>query len=107
MRSILIYRKTIAHLPGRFYNMAEPLSDGFTLPALQEHLDELRAGEVVYIKQADFNRLFGVNDAALGRLKNFAAGHDCMAIWTRYGLQFQKQQGPAKAVRSRPAPQRG
>ncbi len=46
-----------------------------TLPDLEERLQELRDGGLVQISRSEHERLFGLNDAALGRLRNFARGH--------------------------------
>lgn len=50
-----------------------------TLPNLEERLQELQDGALVQISRRDYERLFGLNDAALGRLRNFARGHQCVA----------------------------
>ena len=50
-----------------------------TLPDLEERLQELQDGALVQISRSDYERLFGLNDAALGRLRNFARGHQRIA----------------------------
>ncbi len=62
-----------------------------TLPDLQARLDSLEPGDVVYIARKEFARLFGTNDAALGRLKIFVEGHNCVATWDKAGLKLRKQ----------------
>jgi hypothetical protein len=42
----------------------------FTLPDLEERLDALAEGALHQITRHDYERLFGVNNAALGRLRN-------------------------------------
>jgi hypothetical protein len=51
----------------------------FTLPELQEKLDGLQEGSLFQISARDYERLFGTNSAAVGRLRNFARGHACVA----------------------------
>jgi hypothetical protein len=68
--------------------MTDPIP--FTLPSLQKRLDDLEPDEMLVVSKADFDRLFGVDDAAVGRLKNFADGHNCMATWSRSDLRFRK-----------------
>ena len=63
-----------------------------TLPDLQARLDMLEPGDVVHLARKEFVRLFGTNDAALGRLKIFVKGHNCVATWDKAGLQFRKQE---------------
>ncbi len=62
-----------------------------TLPDLQARLDGLEPGDVVYMARKEFARLFGTNDAALGRLKIFVEGHNCAATWDKAGLKLRKQ----------------
>ncbi|HEX2726687.1 MAG TPA: hypothetical protein VHN20_12780 [Beijerinckiaceae bacterium] len=68
-----------------------------TLPDLQAHLDHLRPGDQLSIPSADYARLFGENDAAMGRMKNFALAHGCTISWTTSGpvLSRLPQQVPA------------
>jgi hypothetical protein len=56
-----------------------------TLPDLQAYLDQLRPGDQLGIPSDDYARLFGENDAAIGRMKNFAVAHGCMLSWTPSG----------------------
>ncbi len=62
-----------------------------TLPDLQEHLDELVPGAELHLVLSDVERLFGVNDVATARLRNFAASHNCVFAWSPTGVQFLKQ----------------
>ena len=50
----------------------------FTLPELEERLDRLTAGSLFEIGSGDYERLFGSNDAAVARLRNFARSHACV-----------------------------
>jgi hypothetical protein len=50
-----------------------------TLPELDRKLDNLPQRAVHQIARGDYERLFGFNDAALGRLRNFAKNHACVA----------------------------
>ena len=44
----------------------------FTLPELQQQLDNLAEGALLQISGWDYERLFGTNDVAATRLRNFA-----------------------------------
>ena len=59
---------------------AATMSEFQALPELQECPDEMRP--------RGFAHLFGVNDAALSRLKNFSDGRNRLAVWTRYDLEL-------------------
>lgn len=62
-----------------------------TLPALQAFLDGLGTGQGLRLTNADCDRLFGVDDALLGRVRNFAQGHGCIVVWDDDGLTFCRQ----------------
>jgi len=62
-----------------------------TLPALQASLDGLGAGQSLHLTNADCDRLFGVNDAFVARVANFARGHNCIVVWDAHGLTFRRQ----------------
>lgn len=64
------------------------MREHITLPELEANLDRLEPGQVVYISHQEFTHLFGVNDAARSRLKNFASAHSCSTNWDRTGLRF-------------------
>ena len=66
--------------------MNEPL----TLPLLQMQLDHLVPGQGVYLAMPDVERIFGLNDVATGRIRNFARGHDCAFAWSDAGVEFVK-----------------
>lgn len=66
--------------------MSEPL----TMPALDDELSQLQPGHTFPLTNADFVRLFGTNDAARGRLRNFARGHNCVTTRAKGGVQFKK-----------------
>ncbi|WP_257165799.1 hypothetical protein [Bradyrhizobium sp. SRS-191] len=70
--------------------MSEPLS----LPLLQMQLDHLVPGQGLHLVMADVERLFGYNDVATGRIRNFADGHGCMFAWCATGVQFVKLASP-------------
>lgn len=78
--------------------MSEPVN----LPTLQDRLDRLLPGDTVFVRHADFIRLFGTNDVALGRLSHFAKGHNCLATWSRSGLTLEKLSPPRKGKSDRP-----
>ncbi|OAE99924.1 hypothetical protein AYJ54_32065 [Bradyrhizobium centrolobii] len=63
----------------------------FTLPDLEEKLQALQDGALVQIRRRDYERLFGLNDAALGRLRNFAHGHKCVASFADTAILFRKR----------------
>ncbi|MET4724500.1 hypothetical protein ABIF63_008606 [Bradyrhizobium japonicum] len=63
----------------------------FALPDLEERLRELGEGAVVQISRRDCKRLFGLNDAALGRLRNFASSHQCVASFADTAVLFRKR----------------
>jgi hypothetical protein len=62
-----------------------------TLPDLEERLQELQGGAIVQITRCDYERLFGLNDAALGRLRNFARGHQYVASFAGTAILFRKR----------------
>jgi len=62
----------------------------FTLPELEHKLDELKGGTLLRIGRQDYERLFGLNDAALGRLRNFARSHRCTASFADTAVLFRK-----------------
>jgi len=66
--------------------MIEPLS----LPLLQMQLDCLVPGQGLHLATSDVEQMFGLNDVAAGRIKNFAEGHGCMFAWSGSGVQFVK-----------------
>jgi hypothetical protein len=63
----------------------------FTLPELQERLDGLMAGSLFEIGSRDYERLFGTNDAAAARLRNFARSHACVVSHSNGAILFRKQ----------------
>jgi hypothetical protein len=63
----------------------------FTLPDLQEKLDGLNEGSLVEISSRDFERLFGTNDVAATRLRNFAKSHSCVITHVNDAILFRKQ----------------
>jgi hypothetical protein len=63
----------------------------FTVPDLEDRLRALPAGALLRISRQDYERLFGLNDAALGRLRNFARGHQCVASFADTAIVFRKR----------------
>lgn len=63
----------------------------FTLPELDETLASLPHGALHHITRSDYERLFGVNDAGLERLRNFAKGHACVASFADHLILFRKK----------------
>jgi len=63
----------------------------FTLVELQLRLDALYEGAVLQIAHRDYERLFGVNDVAMGRLRRFAKGHACAASFADGPVLFRKK----------------
>jgi len=66
-----------------------------TLPELDRTLDELPEGAVHHVTRRDYERLFGFNDAALGRLRIFAKGHACIPSFTDEAILFRKGLRPS------------
>lgn len=66
----------------------------FTLPDLEQTLSDLEDGSTHRLRRHDYERLFGENDAALGRLRNFAKGADCVASFSDHGIIFRKRSRP-------------
>jgi len=63
----------------------------FTRPELQDKLDCLAEGALLQIGAQDYERLFGTNDAAAGRLRNFARSHGCVASRCDGAILFRKK----------------
>ena len=63
----------------------------FTLPELEHNLDALTEGDLLQITRTDYERLFGLNDAARGRLRNFASSHACVASFADEAVLFRKR----------------
>jgi hypothetical protein len=63
----------------------------FTLPELEQVLDALYEGAQHHITRQDYERLFGANDAAVGRLHNFAKAHACAASFSDEAILFRRQ----------------
>ncbi|MGH1570422.1 hypothetical protein ACRAWG_06825 [Methylobacterium sp. P31] len=60
------------------------------LPDLQAALDRLGMEHTLRLTLDDCDRLFGINDAVVGQVSNFARGHGCTAIWDASGLLFRR-----------------
>jgi hypothetical protein len=76
----------------------------FTLPDLEEKLESLADGSLFDITARDYERLFGINEAAMGRLRNFAQSHDCIVSFGDHGVIFRrkvriKQETPQAALK--------
>lgn len=71
-----------------------------TLPELERQLDGLQEGGLHEISRVEYERLFGMNDAAMGRLRNFSKSHACVASFTDNHILFRKKFQTA-SVRSR------
>jgi len=63
----------------------------FTLPELEERLDRLTSGSLFEIGAGYYERLFGTNDAAVARLRNFARSHACVVSHSNNTILFRKQ----------------
>lgn len=63
----------------------------FTLPELESRLHVLTDGEIFTVSSRDYERLFGLNDAAVGRLRNFAKAHACVISHADHGIVFRKE----------------
>ena len=75
------------------------MRSNFTLPDLETRLQELQDGALVQISLRDYERLFGLNDAALGRLRNFCRGHQCVASFADTAILFRKRVAPVDEKR--------
>ncbi len=64
---------------------------GFTLPDLEHELEALVEGGLHQITRRDYERLFGTNDVALARLRNFAKSHACVASFADDAVLFRRQ----------------
>ncbi|SFP09730.1 hypothetical protein SAMN05216330_105587 [Bradyrhizobium sp. Ghvi] len=71
--------------------MGRPMRRNFTLPELEQELFNLHEGAVHRMLRCDYERLFGENDAALGRLRNFAKSHDCVANFAEDAILFRRR----------------
>ena len=71
-----------------------------TLPDLQAELDQLVPGAALHLELSEVERLFGVNDVAAGRLRAFAAGHDCIFTWSPSGVEFLRRLAPRVGLSS-------
>lgn len=69
----------------------KPMRRNFTLPELQGKLDDLAEGGLFQITTLDYARLFGSNDVAATRLRNFARSHACIASYSDGAILFRKQ----------------
>jgi hypothetical protein len=63
----------------------------FTLPELENKLESLVEGALLAISARDYERLFGTNDAAFGRVRNFAKAHSCVTSPAEHGILFRKE----------------
>ena len=48
-------------------------------------------GEIAALSRSDYTCLFGLNDAAKGRLMNVARLHNCSTVWAGETLVFRKR----------------
>ncbi|MCC8982622.1 hypothetical protein [Bradyrhizobium acaciae] len=71
----------------------------FTLPELEHELGCLEEGAVHHMMRRDYERLFGENDAALRRLRNFAKSHDCVASFADEQILFRKLVSATESAR--------
>jgi hypothetical protein len=62
----------------------------FTLPELLEKLDGLAEGALLQITSRGYARLFGANDVAATRVRNFARSHACVASHADGAILFRK-----------------
>ena len=62
----------------------------FTLPELEQNLEALQEGGMLQMSREDYERLFGTNSAALGRLRNFVKGHECVASFADDTVIFRR-----------------
>lgn len=70
----------------------------FTLPDLERTLDALAEGALDQMARRDYERLFGMNDVARGRLRHFAKSHGCVASFADDVILFRRQLGSLSRV---------
>lgn len=63
-----------------------------SLQGLDHLLTQLPVGGQVAISKADFDRIFGINDAAPRRLVHFGRGHDCDTATSADIVTFTKRE---------------
>ena len=63
----------------------------FTLPELEQRLSALAEGAMCQITRRDYERLFGTNSAARGRLRHFAKSHECVVSHADHAILFRRQ----------------
>jgi hypothetical protein len=66
------------------------MSGEWTLPLVQDRLDDLAPGQEFTLTKDDFVRLFGLNDAAVQRIRRFAESHRCHTLFDGRQLIFRK-----------------
>ncbi|AWM11101.2 hypothetical protein [Bradyrhizobium symbiodeficiens] len=71
----------------------------FTLPELEVMLNGLEEGAIHDLPRGDYERLIGENDVAVGRLRNFARGHNCVASFADGTIAFRKRLAAREASR--------
>ena len=76
------------------------MSGEWTLPLIQQRLDELSFGDDFTLSRPEMEDLFGVNSAAVARIVHFAIGHGCEIVFRRDGVKFFKP--PPRPVGERP-----
>jgi hypothetical protein len=69
----------------------KPMRRNFTSPELEGKLDELTEGALFQITSWDYASLFGSNDVAATRLRNFARSHVCVASYSDGAILFRKK----------------
>ena len=80
------------------------MSGDWTLPYIQERLDDLRPGQDFSLAREDMARLFGFNDVAVRRIQRFASSHGCFPLYFGGGVMFRKD-NPDSASGHANAPQ--
>ena len=63
----------------------------FTLPELEDTINGLAEGALHMITRRDYERIFGTNSAAFGRLRNFAKSHACEVSFADHGIVFRRR----------------
>ena len=66
------------------------MSENLTIPDIEAALRKLNPGEAFALDGKDYVHLFGVNDAARGRMVNFARSHNCAPIWSGNSIRLRK-----------------
>jgi hypothetical protein len=66
------------------------MSGEWTLPLVQDQLDDLASGQDFTLTKDEYVRLFGLDDVAARRIRRFADSHCCHTFFDGRQLIFRK-----------------